>query len=94
MTLKGLKEYAHAKGVLAKVGVTSELTTDLSWKNQVSEMAENCKKAPCNSARPLVNFVLGGSVTGRRLTRADTYIEEHASGVGFPLTSVVHFITF
>jgi hypothetical protein len=31
-------------------------------------MAEYCKKVVCNSARPYVDFVLGGSVTDTCLT--------------------------
>jgi hypothetical protein len=89
-----VKEYAQAKGVLAKLGVALELAADLSRENGVPEMAEYCKRVPCNSSRPHVDFVPGGSVTGMHLMRADTCIEEHASGAGFPLTSVVPFITF
>jgi hypothetical protein len=89
-----LKEYARAEGVSAKLGVVSESAADLSCENRVPEMVEYYKKVPCNSARPHVDFVLGRSVTSMRLTRADTCIEEHASGVWFPLTSVVPFITF
>jgi hypothetical protein len=94
MTLRGLKEYAQAKGVLANLRVVSELAADLSHENGVPEVAEYCKKFPCNSAQPHVNVVLGGSVTGTRLMRADTCIDKHTSGVWFPLTSVVCFITF
>ncbi len=52
--------------------------TDLSRENRVPEMAEYCKNVPCNSARPHVDVAPGRSVTGTRLTRADTCIEEHA----------------
>jgi hypothetical protein len=78
MTLRGLKEYARAEGVLVTLGVALELTADLSHKNGVLEMAEYRKKVPCNSARPHVDFVLDGSVTGMRLTCDDTCIKEHA----------------
>ncbi len=47
-----LKEYAQAEGVLVKLGVATELTSDLSWEKGVSEMAEYCKKALYNSTRP------------------------------------------
>jgi hypothetical protein len=89
-----VKEYAQAEGVLVELGVASELTADISHVNGVPEMAEYYEKVPCNSARPHVDAVLNGSVAGMRLMRADTCIEEHASGVWFPLTSVVCFITF
>jgi hypothetical protein len=89
-----LKEYAQAEGVLVKLGVASESTADCSHKNRVPETAEYYKKIPCNSTRPHVDFVPVGSVTGTRLTRADTWIKEHASGVQFSLTSVVCFTTF
>jgi hypothetical protein len=94
MTLRGLKEYARAEGVSFKLVVALELTSDLSWENRVSEMAEYCEKVLCNPARPHVDFVKGGSMTDMCLTPADTCIKEHASGVWFPLTSVVCFITF
>jgi hypothetical protein len=51
-------------------------------------------KVPCSSARPYVDFVLGGSVTDTHLTCADTCTEEYAPGAHFLLTSVVCFITF
>jgi hypothetical protein len=89
-----MKEYAKAEGVLVKLRVASELTADLSHENRVPETAEYCKKVLCNSTRPHIDVVPGRSVTGTGLTRAGTCIEEHASGVWFPLTSVVHFITF
>ena len=88
-----LKEYAQAEGVLVKLGVASESTADLSHKNGVPETAEYYEKVPCDSARPHIDFVLGRSVTGMRLTRADTCIKEHASGFWFPFTFVVCFIT-
>jgi hypothetical protein len=94
MTLRGLKEYAQAEGVSVELGVASELTADLFCENGVPETVEYCEKVLCNSARPHVDVVPGGSVTGKCLTRADTCIEEHASGVQFPLSSVVHLITF
>ena len=61
MTLRGLKEYARAEGVLVKLRVALELMADLSWKNGVSEMAEYYKKVPCNSARSHIDIVLGGN---------------------------------
>jgi hypothetical protein len=94
MSLSGLKEYAQTEGVSVELGVVLESMADLSHENRVPEMAEYCKKVPCNSARPQVDVVPSRSVTGMRLTRADTCIEEQASGVWFPLTSVVRFITF
>jgi hypothetical protein len=63
-----LKEYAQAEGVSVKLGVALEPTADLSWKNGLSEMVEYCKKVPCNSTRPYIDFVLGGSVTDTCLT--------------------------
>jgi hypothetical protein len=93
MTLRGLKEYAQVEGVSVELRVALELTADLSHKNGVPETAEYYKKVPCNSARPHINVAPDGSVTGTRLKRADTCIKEHASGVWFPLTSVVHFTT-
>jgi hypothetical protein len=94
MTLRGLKEYAQAKGVSVKLGVAWESMADLSCENGVPETAEYCERVPCNSGRPYVDFVLGGSVTDMCLTRADRCIKEHVSGLQFPLTSVVRFITF
>jgi hypothetical protein len=72
MTLRGLKEYAQAEGVSAKIGVASESVIDLSHENGLSEMAEYCEKVPRTSARPHVDLVLGGNGTGMHLTRADT----------------------
>ncbi len=89
-----LKEYAQVEGVLVELGVASALTADLSHKNGMPEAAEYYEKVPYNSPRPHVDFVPDGSVTGMRLTLADTCIEEHASGVWFSLASVVRFITF
>ncbi len=89
-----LKEYAQGEGELAKLGVALESRADLSCANGVPEMAENCEKVPCTSARPHVDIVPGGSVTGTRPARADTCIKKHVSGVWFPLTSVVCFIIF
>jgi hypothetical protein len=56
-------------------------------------MVEHYKKVLCNSARPHVDFEPDGSVTGTCPTRTDTCIDEHASGVWFPITSVDHFTT-
>jgi hypothetical protein len=72
MTLRGLKEYAQAEGVSAKLGVASESVIDLSCENGVSETAEYCEKVPCTSARPHVDLVPGKNGTGTRLTCADT----------------------
>jgi hypothetical protein len=94
MTLRGLKEYTQAEGVSVKLRVASESTADLSHENGMPETAEYYEEIPCNSARPHIDVVPDGSVTGTYPTRADTSIEEHASGVRFPLTSVVCFITF
>ncbi len=91
---KNLKDYVQAEGVSVELGVALELTADLSHKKGVPEMAEYHEKVLCNSARPHVEFVPGGSGTGTCLTRADTCIEEHASGVWFSFTSVVRFTTF
>jgi hypothetical protein len=94
MTLRGLKEYAQAEGVLVELGVASESTAYLSRENRMPETVEYCKKVPCNSARTHVDVVPGRSVTGTRLMPADACIKEHASGVWFPLISVVCFIAF
>jgi hypothetical protein len=72
MTLRGLKEYARAEQVSAKLGVASELAADLSCENGVPETAEYCEKVPRNSARPHVGVVPGRNGTGTRLMRADT----------------------
>jgi hypothetical protein len=72
MILRGLKEYARAERVSAKLGVALELAADLSRKNGVPEMADYCEKVPHNSARPHVDVVLGGNGTGTCLTSADT----------------------
>ncbi len=88
MTLRGLKKHAQAKRILVKLGVASKLTAYLSHENGVPETAGYCKKVLCYSARPHIDFVPGRSVTGTHLTSADTCIEEHVSGVWFPLTSV------
>jgi hypothetical protein len=72
MTLRGLKEYARAEGVSAKLGVSSELAVDLSRRNGVPKTAEYCEKVPCSSARPHVDLVPGGNGTGTRLMPADT----------------------
>ncbi len=58
-----MREYARVEGLLVELGVTSKLASDLSRGNGVSEAAEYCKKAPCNSLRPQVDFVPGGSMT-------------------------------
>ncbi len=79
MTLRGLKEHAQAERVSVKLGVALELMADLSHKNGVPETVEYYKKVPCNSARPHVDVVPDGTVTGMRLMCADTCIEEHAS---------------
>jgi hypothetical protein len=76
-----LKEYAQAEGVSAKLRVALESAAGLFFKNGVPEMVAHYKKVPCNSVRPHVDFLPGRSVTGTRLTHADTCIEEHASGV-------------
>jgi hypothetical protein len=57
-------------------------------------MAKYYKKVQCNFVRPHVDVVPGGSVTGTCPMRADTCIEKHASGIWFPLTSLVCFIIF
>jgi hypothetical protein len=72
MTLRGLKEYARAEGVLAELRVALELAVDLSSKNGVPETVEYCEKVPRSSARPHLDLVPGGNGTGTRLTRADT----------------------
>jgi hypothetical protein len=72
MTLRGLKEYAQAEGVLAELGVALELAADLSHENGVPQMVEYYKKVLPNSARPHLDVLPGGNGTGTRLTRADT----------------------
>jgi hypothetical protein len=72
MTLRGLKEYARAKGVLAKLGVALELAVDLSRRNGVPETAEYREKVPRSSTRLHVDLVPGRNETGTCLTRADT----------------------
>ncbi len=72
MTLRGLKKYAQAEGVLAKLGVALELAIDLSRRNRVSETAEYCEKVPRTSVRPHIDLVPGRNGTGMRLTGADT----------------------
>jgi hypothetical protein len=72
MTLRGLKEYAQAEGVSAKLGVASESAADLSRGIGVPEMAEYCEKVLHSSARPHVDIVQGRNRTGMRLTHADT----------------------
>jgi len=72
MTLRGLKEYAQAEGVSAGFRVDSESASDLSCGIGVSETAECWEKVQRTSARPHVDFVLGGNGTSTHLTRADT----------------------
>jgi hypothetical protein len=72
MTLRGLKEYAQAEGVSAKLGVALELAVDLSHGNGVPEMAKYCKKVPRTSVRPHVDLVPGRNESGTRLIGADT----------------------
>jgi hypothetical protein len=72
MTLRGLKEYAQAEGVLVGFRVDLEATSDLSHGIGVSETAECWEKVQRTSARPHVDLVPGGNGTGTRLTRADT----------------------
>jgi hypothetical protein len=72
MTLRGLKEYAQAEGVLAGFGVDSELVSDLSRGIGVSETAEYWEKVQRTSARPHIDLIPGGNGTGTRLTHADT----------------------
>jgi hypothetical protein len=72
MTLRGLKEYARAEGVLAGFGVDLEPVSDLSYGIRVSEMTEYWGKVQRTSARPHVDLVPGGNGTGTHLTRADT----------------------
>jgi hypothetical protein len=72
MTLRGLKEYARAEGVLAGFRVDLESASDLSRGIGVSETAECWEKVQCTSARPHVELVPGGNGTGTRLRRADT----------------------
>ncbi len=79
---------------MVKLGVALVSMPDLSHKNGVPETAEYYKKISCNFTRPHIDVVPDGSVTGTCLERADTCIEEHASGVWFPLTTVNRFITF
>ena len=72
MTLRGLKEYARAEGVLAGFGVDLESASDLSCEIEVPETAECWEKVQRTSARPHVDLVPGRNGTGTRLTRADT----------------------
>jgi hypothetical protein len=72
MNLRGLKEYAQAKGASAQLGVASELEVDLSFGIGVPETAKYCEKVPRSSARPHVDLVPGGSRTGTGLMHADT----------------------
>ncbi len=67
-----VKEYAQAEGVLAELGVASELAVDLSRGNGVPEAAVYCERVPRTSARPHVDLVLSENGTGTCLTRSDT----------------------
>ncbi len=71
MTLRGLKEYAQAKGVSAGFGIDLESVSDLSCGIGVSETAEYWEKVQRTSARPHVDLISGGNGTGTCLTRAD-----------------------
>ncbi len=66
-----MNEYAQAEGVSAGFGVDSESMSDLSHGIGVSETAECWEKVQRTSARPHVDLVPGGNVTGMRLARAD-----------------------
>jgi hypothetical protein len=59
MTLRGLKEYAQVEGVLAKLGVASELAADCSCGNGVPETVEYWEKFLRSSTRPHVDLVPG-----------------------------------
>jgi hypothetical protein len=72
MTMRELKEYAQAEGVLAKLGVALELALDLFHRNGVPEMAEYCEKGLRSSVRPHIDLVPDGNGTGMHLMRADT----------------------
>jgi hypothetical protein len=72
MTLRGLKEYAQAEGVLAELRVALEAAIGLSHGNGVSETAEYCEKVQRTFTRPHVDLVPGGNGTGMCLTCADT----------------------
>ncbi len=72
MTLRRLKEYAQAEGVLAGFGVDLVSASDLSRGIEVSETAECRAKVQCTSVRPHVDLVPGGNGTGTHLMRADT----------------------
>jgi hypothetical protein len=72
MTLRGLKEYAQAEGVLAGFGVDSESVSDLSHGIGVSELVEYQEKVQRTSTRPHVDLIPGGNGTGMHLMRADT----------------------
>ncbi len=67
-----LKEYARAEGVSAGFGVDSESASDLSCGIGVSETVECWEKVQRTSARPHIDLVPGGNVTGTRLMHADT----------------------
>ncbi len=72
MTLRGLKEYAQMKGVLAGFGVDSESMSDLSRGIRVSETAECSEKVQHTCAGPHVDLAPGENGTGMRLMHADT----------------------
>jgi hypothetical protein len=71
MTLRGLKEYARAEGVLTRFGIDSESASDLSHGIGVSEMTECWEKVQHTSAGPYVDLVPGGNGTDTCLMRAD-----------------------
>jgi hypothetical protein len=72
MTLRGLKEYAQAEGVSAKLEVALELVVDLFCGNGVPEMAEYCEKVKRSFTRPHIDIVPSGNGTGTHLMYADT----------------------
>jgi hypothetical protein len=72
MTLRGLKEYAQAEGVLARFGVDLELASDLSQGIGVSETVKCWEKVQCTSARPHIDLVPDRNGTGMRPMHADT----------------------
>jgi hypothetical protein len=71
MTLRGLKEYAQAEGVLAGFGVDLESASDLSHVIGVSETADNRKKVHRTFTRPHIDLIPGGNGTGMHPMRAD-----------------------
>jgi hypothetical protein len=72
MTLRGLKEYAQAEGVLVGFGVDSESVSDLSCGIRVSETVEYWEKVQRTSARPHVDLTPGKNGTGTHLMHAYT----------------------